>query len=177
MNSDVFPISKGWIDVLHARLQADPDALVAPMLLYESGLLQHFGMHVGFDGFQTNPIPCNFHSLKGLHSSQLRLDNALDEIHEPLAVSGAVLAFQRDTFLHAGGFDPIFGRGDFEDLELSLRWKRLSGPLFQVCSASLHHIERQSMNVVESDLKEWRARFNALCAMRLCPELSEGIHP
>ena len=105
------------------------------------------------------------------------MDDALDGIQEPLAVSGAVLAFQRDTFLHAGGFDPIFGRGDFEDLELSLRWKRLSGPLFQVHSASLYHIERQSMNVVESDLKEWRARFNALCAMRLCPELSEGIHP
>ena len=65
----------------------------------------------------------------------------------------------------------------FEDLELSLRWKRLCGPLFQVSSTSLCHLERQSMNVVESDLKEWRARFNALCAMRLCPELSEGIHP
>ena len=168
---------QGWILVMLARLQADPDALVAPMLLYDSGLLQHFGMHVGFDGSQSNPIPCNFHSLKGLHPSQLCLDDALDGIREPQAVSGAVLAFQRDTFLHAGGFDPIFGRGDFEDLELSLRWKRLCGPLFQVRSASLCHLERQSMNFVESDLKDWRARFNALFAMRLCPELSEGMHP
>ena len=172
MNSDVFPLSKGWIDVLCARLQADPDALVAPMLLY--GALLAFWDACDLMAFkESNSCNC---TLKG-RSSQLRLDDALDGIQEPQAISGAVLAFQRDTFLHAGGFDPIFGRGDFEDLELSLRWKRLSGPLFQVRSTSLCHLERQSMNVVESDLKEWRARFNALCAMRLCPELSEGIHP
>ena len=85
--------SKGWIDVIQARLQADPDALIAPMLLYERSIAA-FGMRVGFDGSQTNPIPCNFHSLKGLHPSQLRLDDALDGIQEPQAISGAVLAFQ-----------------------------------------------------------------------------------
>ena len=130
MNSDVFPVSKGWIDVLQMRLQADPDALVAPMLLYDSGLLQHFGMHVGFDGSQTNPIPCNFHSLKGLH----RLSCSWTMLWRN---SGATSCFRSCAgfskgYLSYAGFDPIFGRGDFEDLELSLRWKRLSGPLFQV---------------------------------------------
>jgi len=173
MNSDVFPDSRGWVDVLLERLRTDPDALVAPLLSYETGLLQHFGMHVGFEGSKTAPIPCNFHTLKGLHPSQLRLQVATDGLREPQAISGAVLAFQRDDFLNAGGFDPIFGRGDFEDLELSMRWKRLCGPLFQDASARLLHLERQSMHVVASDLRVWRGRFNALCAMRLCPELSE----
>ena len=174
MNSDVFPDSRCWIDVLLQRLRTDPEALVAPMLSYETGLVQHFGMHIGFDGPKTDPIPCNFHSFKGLHPSQLRLQVAADGLREPQAISGAVLAFQRDIFLSAGGFDPVFGRGDFEDLELSMRWKRLCGPLLQDASARLLHLERQSMHVVASDLGVWRGRFNALCAMRLCPELCEG---
>ena len=173
MNSDVFPDSREWVDVLLERLRTHPDALVAPLLSYETGLLQHFGMHVGFDGSKTAPIPCNFHSLKGLYPTQLRLEVAMEGLREPQAISGAVLAFHRDDFLKAGGFDPIFGRGDFEDLELSMRWKRLCGPLFQDASARLLHLERQSMHVVASDLRVWRGRFNALCAMRLCPELSE----
>ena len=173
MNSDVFPDSQGWIHVLLDRLQTDPGALLAPLLSYETGLLQHFGMHIGFDGSKTARIPCNFHSMKGLHPTQLRLEIANDGLREPQAISGAVLAFQRDVFLNAGGFDPIFGRGDYEDLELSMRWKRLCGPLFQDASARLLHLERQSMHVVETDLRVWRGRFNALCAMRLCPELRE----
>ena len=173
MNSDVFPDSQGWLNQLLARLRNDSDALVAPLLTYETGLLQHFGMHVGFDGSKAAVIPRNFHSLKGLHPTQLRLGEAAGGIQEPEAISGAVLAFHRDDFLNAGGFDPIFGRGDFEDLELSMRWKRLCGPLFQDASVRLLHLERQSMHVVASDLRVWRGRFNALCAMRLCPELSE----
>jgi hypothetical protein len=174
MNSDVFPNSQGWLNQLLARLRTYPDALVAPLLTYETGLLQHFGMHVGFDGSKTSAIPRNFHSLKGLHPTQLHLGEAAGGIQEPEAISGAVLAFHRDDFLNAGGFDPIFGRGDFEDLELSMRWKRLCGPLLQDASARLLHLERQSMHLVEADLGVWRGRFNALCAMRLCSELSEG---
>ena len=174
MNSDVFPDSSGWIDTLLDRLQTYSGALLAPYLSYETGELQHFGMHVGFEGSKNAPIPCNFHSFKGLHPAQLCLGVHMDGLQEPEAISGAVLAFYRDDFLYAGGFDPIFGRGDFEDLELSLRWKRLCGPLLQDASARLIHLERQSMNVVESDLRLWRGRFNALCALRLCPELWEA---
>ena len=173
MNSDVFPDSQGWLNALLERLRTDPNALVAPLLTYETGLVQHFGMHVGFDGFKSAPIPCNFHVLKGLHQTQLSLVDTVEPTQEPQAISGAVLAFRRGDFLNVGGFDPIFGRGDFEDLELSTRWKRLCGPLLQDASACLLHLERQSMHLVEADLGVWRGRFNALCAMRLCSELSE----
>ena len=40
-----------------------------------------------------------------------------------------MLMFERDRYLGMGGLDPSFGRGDFEDLELSQRWKQQQGDL------------------------------------------------
>ena len=82
-----------------------------------------------------------------------------------------MLAFRRQDFIDSGGFDPIFGRGDYEDLELSFRWKRCCGPILLDPLVQLIHLERQSMDGDVSDLRHWRGRFNALCAIRLCPEM------
>lgn len=171
MNSDVFPDSSGWVDKLLSRLHGNAGSLVAPFLTYETGNVQHCGMYPAFSGVKNALIPCNYHHFKGLDSDKVRLNLDQEGVNESPVLSGAVLSFRREDFLDLGGFDPLFGCGDFEDLELSLRWKRLCGPLLIDSLVSLHHLERQSMNVADSDLKTWRGRFNALCAIRLFPEM------
>ena len=44
MNSDVMPIDPGWIDPLHQQIEMHPEQLLAPLLVYDSGLIQHAGM-------------------------------------------------------------------------------------------------------------------------------------
>lgn len=171
MNSDVFPDSAGWGGVLLNRLQNNVGSLVAPILTYESGCIQHCGMYVAFSGSKKDPIPCNYHVFKGLELSSLFANLDKGDAAEAETLSGAVLAFRRHDFIDLGGFDPIFGRGDYEDLELSFRWKRCSGPILVEALAKLIHLERQTMDGDESDLHSWRGRFNALCAIRLCPEM------
>ena len=67
------------------------------------------------------------HSVQHSSDEGASLDQFLsylgDEVAQVFALSGALLAFNRDLFMRLGGFEPIFGRGDFEDLDLSLRWK------------------------------------------------------
>lgn len=69
-----------------------------------------------------------------------------------------------------GGFDPVFGRGDFEDLELSLRWRRLEGPLLLVPACRMMHLERQSISPNPAVLTIWRQGCNAWMAERLAQE-------
>jgi hypothetical protein len=69
-------------------------------------------------------------------------------------------------FLELGGFNPIFGSGDFEDLDLSFRWKESIGELLICSTARLVHLERQSMETAFLPVKrEWQERFNACCAL------------
>ena len=58
--------------------------------------------------------------------------------------------------MELGGFDPIFGRGDFEDVDLSLRWKESVGPLLICRDSQLIHLERQTMNSLISEKREWQ---------------------
>ena len=87
-------------------------------------------------------------------------------------LSGAALMLKRLRFLELGGFNPVFGRGDFEDLEFSFRWKRAGGRLQVVPSSRLIHLERQSITHQDDSLAQWRGLLNAWQAKALCPELA-----
>ena len=67
------------------------------------------------------------------------------------------MALNPDLFMNLGGFDP-FGRGDFEDLDLSLRWKEEVGPMLISLETQMVHLERQTMNVLVSE-KQWQERL------------------
>ena len=69
--------------------------------------------------------------------------------------------FERCRFLELGGFNPVFGRGDFEDLDFSFRWRQAGGRLQLVPSARLTHLERQSITHTVDPMAQWRAVLNA----------------
>ena len=169
LNSDVLPIKPGWLAPLVKQQLESPRALVAPLLLYDNGLIQHAGMDVQrcVDGSE---LPACHHPLKGLHLDQLQQLSPDGNPYRVEALSGAALLFERQHYLDLGGFDPVFGRGDFEDLELSLRWQRDSGDLWMVPEAVLTHLERQSFSRDQDILSQWRQVVNAWLAKELCPE-------
>lgn len=171
MNSDVMPSQPGWLDQLDQTCSHHPSALVSPLLLYDNDLIQHAGMELGFSGNSSYPVPCNLHLLKGLSLTQLGSHLEMNEWHVPF-LSGAVLAFSRELFLAIGGFEPIFGRGDFEDLDLSARWKQINGPLLICGKSLLCHLERQSINQSSSsESRRWQERFNACLALHINPDI------
>lgn len=169
LNSDILPSQPGWLVPLLATHQEKQNALIAPLLMYENGLIQHAGMEVDWKG-AADGLPICFHPLKGLHIEQL------SQIHKDIAyfsvnaLSGAALFFNQKCFLNLGGFDPAFGSGDFEDLEFSLRWKRTQAELLMVPNSKLIHLEGQSICRKPDLWTSWRQGCNAWLAKELCPE-------
>ena len=169
LNSDVLPIHSDWLQPLLRTLQSVPEAMVAPLLLTDEGQIQHAGMVVQPLGI--GDLPACVHSLKGLDPAQLKALSPDGLPYDVDLLSGAALMFERHRFLEIGGFHPVFGRGDFEDLELSLRWRRSGGLLKLVPSARLTHLERQSITHEQDPLTQWRGLLNAWQAKQLCQEI------
>lgn len=173
LNSDVLPLGSGWLDHLNASLNQQRDALIAPLLLFDTGRLQHAGMEISWSSSTQLFATCQ-HPLKGLDPSQFAYLDAASEPYAVEALSGAALFFERDRFLALDGFDPVFGRGDFEDLEFSLRWQRLQGPCLVVPASRLTHLERQSIGTDSDPLTIWRRACNAWMAEKLSREPAES---
>jgi hypothetical protein len=170
LNSDVLPIQSGWLNGLSDALDREPRGLLAPVLLYETGLIQHAGMELIWPE-QLDGLPACIHPLKGLSIDMLISKSTAGLVKDVPLLSGAALLFERERFLELGGFDPVFGRGDFEDLELSLRWRRSMGSVQLDLGSRLIHLERQSISQEPDCLMQWRQRFNSWMAVQLCDEL------
>ena len=112
--------------------------------------------------------------MKGVSLKQFLQDSSSEDVIDVYALTGALLSFNRELFLGLGGFDPIFGRGDFEDLDLSLRWKEKTGALLINQRVHMVHLERQTMNVLDSEKRQWQERFNACCSLHLNQQIQES---
>ena len=106
MNSDVMPIRSGWLDTFNEILRCNATALLSGILLYDNHRIQHAGMTLAFSGSKSSPIPCNIHPMKGLSLDQLLKVYPGEEVAEVFALTGALLAFNRDLFMCLG-FEPI----------------------------------------------------------------------
>lgn len=113
LNSDAF-VEPGWLEPLVGVLDSDRRvAAVAPCLLDPDGRLQEAGGLVGGDGFAGQ---------YGLgddpHRFAYRFPREVD------FASAAALLVRRQDFLTAGGFDPAYVQGYFEDVDICLRLAR-----------------------------------------------------
>ena len=117
MNSDIMPMAPGWLEPMHQRIRKQPEQLLAPLLLYDTGLIQHAGMVTEVQNNGCRGFPANIHPYKGLSLQELEQVHPELEPYPVDSLSAAMLLFERDRFLAIGGFHPAFGRGDFEDLE------------------------------------------------------------
>jgi GT2 family glycosyltransferase len=137
MNSDVFPDTPDWLTRLGTHLAQDGSlGLVAPMLLFADGSVQHRGMELHplarFGGWR---FPR--HTGKGLRPEGAGLARVA-------AVTGACMVMRRALAEKLGGFDESFVIGDFEDSDLCLRAARAGFGAAVDRDVRALHLERQS---------------------------------
>jgi GT2 family glycosyltransferase len=139
MNSDVVPLGAGWFGAMSRCLSLLPDfSVVGPKLLYADGNLQHAGMYF----FQLpNGVFQNMHYYKG-YGRDYGPANVAREVP---AVTGAVMALKRSSFLDSGSFTTDYVIGDYEDSDLCLKLRARGGICQYLPTAELYHFERQSI--------------------------------
>ena len=112
LNSDAM-VEPGWLEPLVETLEKDPTAGAAiPMFLNPDGTIQEAGSVIDSVGWS--------HALGAGESPQAFAHRFRREIDYG---SAACLLIERQTFWDAGGFNPVYGVGYFEDVDLSFTLK------------------------------------------------------
>jgi O-antigen biosynthesis protein len=112
LNSDAM-VEPDWLDPLVEVLKEDPTAGAAiPMFLNPDGTIQEAGSVIDSVGWP--------HALGAGESAKAFAHRFRREIDYG---SAACLLIERETFRDAGGFDPVYGVGYFEDVDLSFKLK------------------------------------------------------
>jgi GT2 family glycosyltransferase len=164
LNSDVIPMSPGWIEQLAGRLSPRV-GVCGPKLLFEDNSIQHAGMYFSENQFG-RWINQHFH--KGLPRNYAPA--TVDRIVP--AVTGACLFIRRDVFEAVGGFTEDYVIGDYEDSDLCLKVRRAGYDIAYVADAELYHLERQSIRQNEDYMRGSADRYNGwLHASRWATEM------
>jgi O-antigen biosynthesis protein len=108
LNSDVL-VHRGWLTPLLELLDDESVAAAGPRLLNPDGTLQLAGALLSRSG---STLPYGFGDDPGEPEYTFR--------REVDYLSGACLLVRRAAFDEAGGFDPVYGLGYFEDADLCL---------------------------------------------------------
>jgi GT2 family glycosyltransferase len=138
MNSDVLPQHPGWVSTLRKALTRLPRCgMVAPLLQYADGSVQHAGM-AATRQFANPDLIFSMHPGKGTAWE----GSEKPSVHPML--TGACLLLRKKDFDAVGGLDEGYLVGDFEDSDFSLRIRALGKQLYLVPGAKLWHLERQS---------------------------------
>lgn len=112
LNSDAM-VEPGWLDPLLAVLEEDPTAgAVVPMLLNPDGSIQEAGSVVDSVGWA---LAIGRGASPGDFAYRFRREIDYG--------SAACLLIRREDFWQVGGFDPVYGIGYFEDVDLSFKLK------------------------------------------------------
>ncbi len=136
LNSDVFPKSPDWMARLIGGLSQPNIGIMAPMLLFADGSVQHRGMVLqAMDRLGSWHFPR--HLGKGMRPEGSGV------VRVP-AVTGACMVMTRQTAEELGGFDEGFVIGDFEDYDLCLRLGQLGLDAAVDLDVRALHLERQS---------------------------------
>lgn len=128
LNSDAF-VEPGWLPPLLDVLESDPHVgAVAPRLLEPDGRLQEAGGLVGAGGF-AGQYGMGADATDARYRYRRRVDFA----------SAAALLVRRRDFTAVGGFDPAYGMGYFEDVDLCLDfWARGLATVYEPASTVVH---------------------------------------
>ncbi|WP_245435389.1 glycosyltransferase [Microvirga calopogonii] len=157
VNSDIIPVSPGWLEAMAARLNGRRRiGAVGPKLLFEDGSIQHAGMYFSQDhrGYWLNQ---HFH--KGMPRDYAP---ACEERVVP-AVTGACLVTTRSLFESVGGFTEDYVVGDYEDSDLCLKITMTERKIAYVPDVELYHLERKSMSLNAEYMRGIAWQYN--CAL------------
>ncbi len=157
VNSDVIPVSPGWLERMAARLSGRRRiGAVGPKLLFEDGSIQHAGMYFSQDhrGYWLNQ---HFH--KGMPRDYAP---ACEERIVP-AVTGACVVTPKAVFDAVGGFTEDYVVGDYEDSDLCLKITMTERKIAYLPDVELYHLERKSMSLNAEYMRGIAWQYN--CAL------------
>ena len=142
LNSDVLVADPSRDLARLAAGMAVDVAAIAPVLLFPDGSLQHAGMAMvdapDFPGFVLPGHP-------GKHGPA---DDLPDEVFDVPMLTGAAICVRRTVLEQVGGVPAVYGRGDFEDVLLSLSLRDF-GRLVVDPGARWTHVEGASYRRAE----------------------------
>jgi len=154
MNSDVLPVSPGWLGSLVSFHDSIPNVgCVGPKLLYEDDSIQHAGMY--FERAAGAATWVNEHHFKGMHRSfaPASVDRRV------AAITGACLLMDTALYRSIGGLLGSFVQGDYEDSDLCLRLHELGLENWYSATTELYHLEGQSypspLRILNHDFNSW----------------------
>lgn len=166
LNSDAF-VTSGWLPPMLEVLDNNEGvAAVAPRFLHMDGTLQEAGYvldHIGV----THAV--------GEGGDPERVDYRFSRILD--YGSGACLLIRRRDFTAVGGFDPVYGRGYYEDVDLGLALASHNRRVMYEPRSKVRHIVCGSGVLDESTVEQvvinratFRARWSDEIASRPCLE-------
>jgi GT2 family glycosyltransferase len=169
VNSDVFPISDDWLELLVARLRRDPGiGVIGPRLLFEDGTVQHegcyyrrikeFGNWFFIDHLNKGRIP---HEPRGMRVCD--------------AITGACMVMRRNLAGEVGGFSEDYIIGDFEDSDLCLKLKQRGLTCMITDECQLYHLERKSQAPPSHGWRRNITLYNAWVHQRRWGDALEGV--
>jgi GT2 family glycosyltransferase len=138
VNSDIFPITDNWLELLVERLKHDPGiGVIGPRLLFEDGTVQHEG--------------CRYRRIKELgnwffidHVNKGRIPEDPRGMRVCDAITGACMVMRRSLAAEVGGFNEDYIIGDFEDSDLCLKLRERGLTCVVTDECQLYHLERKS---------------------------------
>lgn len=93
-----------------------------------AGKIQHVGLALNLRGVPVHP-------LNGWSPENPKTQLSRDA----WAVTGACFSIRRELFNKAGGFDPIYGRGTFEDCDLCMKVRQMGKRIYLNAKAQGYH--------------------------------------
>ncbi|WP_432535517.1 glycosyltransferase [Kineococcus arenarius] len=137
LNNDVI-VTEGWLEPLVDVLDRQPDVgAVGSLLLYPDGKVQHAGVLL------IDTPECPLTAVNALRGADTTDSEALLHARTYQAVTGALVAFRREAFTAAGGFDEGYWNG-LEDVDLCLRLGRAGWKVVYEPRSVAVHLESQS---------------------------------
>lgn len=133
MNPDVF-VLPGWLSPLVNAMSLPMVGVAGPQLRYPNGVLQAAGSLV----FRTGATARYGDGDPNPDAPAYRYSRVADY------VSGACLLVQRRLFEQVGGFDPVYGLGYFEDVDLCFKIAALNYRVLYVPTSIVRHVRDAS---------------------------------
>jgi GT2 family glycosyltransferase len=155
MNSDVFPITDGWLPRLIQRLTNNPHiGILGPRLLFEDGAIQHEGC-----AYLTLSEFGGWHFVD--HINKGRRPAGEESLRECDAITGACMLLKRSLARDLGGFDIAYVIGDFEDSDLCRKAAARGLSCAVDNEVHLYHLERKSQSTADHNWRMNLTLYNA----------------
>lgn len=137
LNDDTEIIDGSWLEELVSQALRNEVGVVGSRLLYSDNTIQHGGVVLGVGGIAN-------HAFQKMHAQSHGYKNLTKLVRETSAVTGACMAFKKDTWKRVKGFDQINLPRSFNDVDFCLKVRESGLKIIWTPFATLYHHESKT---------------------------------